>query len=304
MPVRAGNINAFDLKLLKALLNLKINRSHLADVSTEQKRDLCKRYNKDEGLINLSPDHLNRIWPKRKEILHSVTLSSLNQLCIILKKDYRWHLFTADVLQFHPGNIPNDKPYLNLSRIEKEKVDKAIEDVFDRYRTFEEFQIEVIDKNDNLVAKKKINIESNNDETLDIFASRVYIELSTRKAGIPIDENNDVIEEIYNSWYKLFCIVRDEMKLLPATYFKNKYSYPAIQMAQEILNEILRPHLTEHQSKFRRWFDNAKRNSKNKKLAPQELQKQYPNYANLIQSMREVNKKLIDTSEKFYDFTE
>jgi hypothetical protein len=41
------------------------------------------------------------------------------------------------------------------------------------------------------------------------IANRIHIELTTRKAAILIDENNDSIEEIYDSWYKLFNIVRD-----------------------------------------------------------------------------------------------
>ena len=57
------------------------------------------------------------------------------------------------------------------------------------------------------------------------FANNIYIELITRKAGIPIDENNDVIEDIYNSWYKLFCIIRDEIKALPENLNINAMAY-------------------------------------------------------------------------------
>ena len=55
--------------------------------------------------------------------------------------------------------------------------------------------------------KAKFKVERNNDNLY--IANRIYIELTTRKAAIPIDENNDVIEEVYNSWYKLFGIIRD-----------------------------------------------------------------------------------------------
>ena len=32
-------------------------------------------------------------------------------------------------------------------------------------------------------------------------AYKLWVELNTRKLGLPIDENNDVISEIYDSWY-------------------------------------------------------------------------------------------------------
>jgi hypothetical protein len=88
------------------------------------------------------------------------------------------------------------------------------------------------------------------------------------------------------------------MKLLPATYFKNNHSYPAIQLAQEVLNEILRPHLTKHQAKFRKWLENARRNTKNKNLTPQELQRKYPDYIILVNSIKEINQILANTSDK------
>ena len=34
-------------------------------------------------------------------------------------------------------------------------------------------------------------------------AYKLWVEVNTRKLGLPIDENNDVILEIYNSWYTL-----------------------------------------------------------------------------------------------------
>jgi len=40
------------------------------------------------------------------------------------------------------------------------------------------------------------------------IAHRIYVELITRKAALPIDEANDVITEVYNSWCSLFQITR------------------------------------------------------------------------------------------------
>lgn len=135
-----------------------------------------------------------------------------------------------------------------------------------------------------------------NDENL-FIANRIYIELTTRKAAIPIDEENDVIEEIYNSWYKLFGIIRDEIKTVPGCYLKSHDPTIAlIGLSTKILNEGLRPHLTEHQAKFRKWYDQEK--AKNENINPQELQRRYPDYVNLIASMKQVNQTLLQYSNE------
>lgn len=47
------------------------------------------------------------------------------------------------------------------------------------------------------------------------IAYKLWVELSTRKIGLPFDEN-DVISEVYDSWYAFFGIARDLLKDLPA----------------------------------------------------------------------------------------
>lgn len=135
-----------------------------------------------------------------------------------------------------------------------------------------------------------------NDDNL-FIANRIYIELTTRKAAIPIDEENDVIEEVYNSWYKLFGIIRDEIKTVPGSYLKSHNPTIAlIGLTTKILNEGLRPHLTEHQAKFRKWYEQEK--EKKEKISPQELQRRYPDYDNLMESMKQVNQTLIQYSNE------
>lgn len=143
------------------------------------------------------------------------------------------------------------------------------------------------------------------DADIKTFAKRIYIELSTRKAGIPIDEKKDVIEDIYNSWYKLFCIIREEMKMLPVHCFEDIEKPDSIVgLANEILNFILRPHLTEHQAKYRSWLEHSKKDLKNKNITPQELQKTYPEYKILIESVKEANQMLIDSAKKLRELIE
>jgi hypothetical protein len=122
------------------------------------------------------------------------------------------------------------------------------------------------------------------------IANRIYIELTTRKAAIPIDERNDNIEEIYDSWYHLFGIIRDEIKTVPGKYLKNHDPTKAlIGLTRKILNDGLRPHLTEYQAKFRKWLELAKKEPKNKDLSPQDLQRNYPDFDELVTSMKGVN---------------
>jgi hypothetical protein len=56
-------------------------------------------------------------------------------------------------------------------------------------------------------------------------AHRIYIELVTRKAAIPIDVDKDVLVEVYNSWYSMFKTIREEIKNLPGDYLVNS-TYP------------------------------------------------------------------------------
>lgn len=139
--------------------------------------------------------------------------------------------------------------------------------------------------------------ETKSENELADFVKQVYIELTTRKAGIPIEEDKDVIEEIYNSWYKLFCVIREEMKLLPVQFLmKNKKPNQVYELVNSILNDVLRPHLTDHQAKFRNWLGKAKQNPEYNELTPQELQKKYPEYLNLITSLKATNKKLVENT--------
>lgn len=303
MPAPAENLNAFDLKLLKALINFKINKDHHKLLTVEDKRRLCSSYG-EGGTLTLSPDYLVKVFPKRDEIRRDVTVDTLNQLCSILRKEYRWHVFTSDINRFRPEGIPDDKPYLKLNATQQEKIERAIKGIFFRYRTFQEFEKEVIDKVKMYSSLPGLHIQSEDgSEVITAFAHRIHIELSTRKAAIPIDEKHDVIEEVYDSWYKLFCIIRDELKSLPVPAIRiQDGAADILNLTAEILNEVLRPHLTEHQAKFRKWMKVAKNESRNKKLTPQELQKKYPDYNSLMKSIKDVNKKLIRISDTFIKY--
>lgn len=135
------------------------------------------------------------------------------------------------------------------------------------------------------------------------IAYRIYIELITRKAAIEIEEDKDVIVEVYNSWYSLFKITRDELKKMSGMLLiKNEVSEELIRLLTDILNKGLRPHLTEYQARFRKWYNEEISKEGNISLSPQEIQKRFNDYNNLLQSMQEVNKLLIEYAEQLRKF--
>jgi hypothetical protein len=62
-------------------------------------------------------------------------------------------------------------------------------------------------------------------------------------------------------------------------------------------NEGLRPHLTLWQAKLQRWYEISLKLEENKLKTPQELQKKFPEYQYLANSMREVNNNLMHYSK-------
>jgi hypothetical protein len=136
------------------------------------------------------------------------------------------------------------------------------------------------------------------------IAHRVYVELITRKAALPIDEKHDVIIEVYNSWYTLFQTTREELKTLSGELLLNSdVSNDLIRLLTDILNKGLRPHLTEYQAKFRKWYDESLNKKENENLSPQQIQMQYEQYSDLIDSMKFVNQLLIEYAEKLKKVT-
>lgn len=147
------------------------------------------------------------------------------------------------------------------------------------------------------IGKQKIKIKPNYQTTQ--IAYKLWVELNTRKLGLQIDENNDVIVEIYDSWYAFFTIARELIKEIPAQKAKDKDTKELIILSSKILNQAVRPHLTKWQARFRSWYDKRSQNIRESETSPQELQKKFKCsdsedcYTLLIQDMKQVNEKLI-----------
>ena len=120
------------------------------------------------------------------------------------------------------------------------------------------------------------------------IAYKLWVELNTRKIGLEYQED-DVIEEVYNSWYNFFKIAREILKELPATKIQD--SYKLVELTLDILNLGLRPHLTKWQARFRQWYLQEKENNPN--VTPQEIQKRYPQYEELIKDLLNTNQNMM-----------
>ena len=128
------------------------------------------------------------------------------------------------------------------------------------------------------------------------IAYSIWVELSTRKIGLPIDLENDVISEVYDSWYNFFGVTRELVKTIPVSKVRQDSTGKIVMLSIEVLNEGLRPHLTKWQARYRRWYEHQIQNHFEK--SPQEIQKDFPEYEALCSELLSVSNRLIKYREK------
>jgi hypothetical protein len=129
-------------------------------------------------------------------------------------------------------------------------------------------------------------------------AHQAWVEIKSRKVGLPFDEQSDVIAEVYGSWYQLFGVLRDLAKSIPADRLEDcEDTRDLVALLMQALNDGLRPHLTKWQAKFRRWYDMALPRDENRDKSPQEIQRLYPEYDELVADLRK-------TSDEFVKFAD
>lgn len=125
------------------------------------------------------------------------------------------------------------------------------------------------------------------------IAYKIWVELSTRKIGLPIDLDHDVIVEIYDSWHTFFTVTRELIKDIPVNKYRRKDTEQIVKLSIAVLNEGLRPHLTTWQARFRRWYERSVTITELIEQGPQDIQKQFPQYAALSADLLAVNARLI-----------
>jgi len=123
-----------------------------------------------------------------------------------------------------------------------------------------------------------------------------WAELITRKAGLMFDEENDVIIEIYKSWYELFQEFRSLTKSIPAEKIRDfEDAKQLVDILIQALNTGLRPHLTRWQAKYRRWY--VAELEKHPEMTPQQIQRLYPEYDALVGDLKRVNHQMVEFAE-------
>lgn len=138
---------------------------------------------------------------------------------------------------------------------------------------------------------QKFKLRVNDDDRQ--IAYKIWVELSTRKIGLPIDLEHDVITEVYDSWHTFFSVTRELIKDIPVRKYRRDSTEKIVRLSIEVLNEGLRPHLTRWQARFRRWYEQASGETDFVKISPQEIQLQFPHFQELADDMKIVNNRLI-----------
>jgi hypothetical protein len=165
--------------------------------------------------------------------------------------------------------------------------------------TFKNFEI---DQADIGIGDQKFSFKPNMADKQVAYA--IWVELSTRKIGLPIDFEHDVISEVYDSWHGFFTVTRELVKGIPAQKVRRDSTQKIIRLSIEVLNEGLRPHLTRWQARFRHWYDRELRkydaSSGEEVLDPQLIQERFPKYEELKTDMQRVNQSLIKYRQQMH----
>tara|TARA_A100001391_G_scaffold23304_4_gene12846 strand:+ start:46462 stop:47148 length:687 start_codon:yes stop_codon:yes gene_type:complete len=165
--------------------------------------------------------------------------------------------------------------------------------------TFKSFEI---DQADIGIGDQKFSFKPNMADKQVAYA--IWVELSTRKIGLPIDFENDVVSEIYDSWHGFFTVTRELVKGIPAQKVKRDSTQKIVRLSIEVLNEGLRPHLTRWQARFRHWYDRELKkydaSPGEEVLDPQLIQERFPKFDELKADMERVNQSLIKYRQQMH----
>ncbi len=124
-------------------------------------------------------------------------------------------------------------------------------------------------------------------------AYQLWVELTTRKVGLPIDLAHDLVNEIYDSWYAFFREARGLIKMIPLHRNPScRQMRQLVRVSQAVLNDGLRPHLEKWQGKFRHWHKIGGDPAQSPGLSPQQAQALFPDWIELSADLLAANRKL------------
>lgn len=134
-----------------------------------------------------------------------------------------------------------------------------------------------------------------------IIAWKLYVQLVTRKAALPFDEQLDLISDVYDSLFELFKITRELLLELPPHEFQRQQGIAALML--RVLNGGVRPHLTKWQAEYRAWSETSGKSAKYKNLKPQEIQRKFPRYTELVSDLKHTNTELSKLADELKEFS-
>ncbi|MCP4581531.1 MAG: hypothetical protein GY839_07910 [candidate division Zixibacteria bacterium] len=132
-----------------------------------------------------------------------------------------------------------------------------------------------------------------------ILAWKMYIQLKTRKAALPFDENHDLVYNVYDSLHEIFPMTRNLLSEYSPHYKDVRGGISDFVL--RVLNDGIRPHLTKWHSVFRKWWEEALTAPVNIQKKPQELQREFPEYDSLISELKRMNDELTKYAEILMD---
>ncbi len=125
-------------------------------------------------------------------------------------------------------------------------------------------------------------------------AYQLWVEMTTRKIGLPINLHHDLASEIYDSWYSFFREARSLLKAVPLHRNPNCCAMrQLVRLSHAVLNDGLRPHLEQWQGKFRHWQKGGGDGAQGPGLTPQQAQALFPEWPQLSGDLLAANRKLI-----------
>lgn len=137
------------------------------------------------------------------------------------------------------------------------------------------------------------------------IAYKVWVDINTRTIAVSIDLDKDNIKTINDSYYSCFLSTRELIKEIPV--HKLRKNKELVELLTNFLNNLLRPYLTKWGVLYRDWYESAqkenelsaKNNNKNLKTFIQ-IQRDFPQYKDLIKDLLDVNSKVVGFSNQLY----
>ena len=129
-----------------------------------------------------------------------------------------------------------------------------------------------------------------------VAAWKLHVQLVTRKAALPFDQTHDVIADVLASLFELFQVARDLLLDMPPANSNDQHGVAGLIV--RVLNMGIRPALTRWHADYRRWWEAALQLSVNAGRTPQDIQRDYPRYGELVADLSRMNIELSKFSDQ------